>query len=152
MSNSSNSESLKCTLDNQVFWDFVFFACVLIIKWLVLAPLTGILRKIKNAYVNLEDTGSAGSQAVKQDPDVERIRRCHQNDVENITPFLILGLVYSTTNPSPVVALYIFRIFTVARFSHTFFYLSAKQPARSMSFLVGMVCNVSILLQILYSL
>ncbi|XP_070581661.1 microsomal glutathione S-transferase 1-like [Ptychodera flava] len=140
-----------CSENNQVFRSYAFYASILIVKWLVLSPLTGLLRKIKRAYANPEDTGDAGTQAVKQDPDVERIKRCHQNDVENITPFLILGLLYTTIDPSPVVALYTFRVFTGARFCHTLSYLAGKQPARSMSFLVGMICNLSLFAQILSS-
>ena len=39
-----------------------------------------------------------------QNADVERVRRAHQNDLENIPIFLILALFYVTTDPDPDMA------------------------------------------------
>ena len=47
---------------------------------------------------------------VQNDPVVERYRRNQLNDLENITPFFILGLVYVSTNPSPAEAEVLFRV------------------------------------------
>ena len=40
---------------------------------------------------------------------VERVRRAHQNDIENILPFLILGFLYMFTNPAYATALLCYR-------------------------------------------
>lgn len=73
---------------------------------------------------------------------VERVRRCHQNDIENIAPFFILGALYVTTNPAYGFALNLFRTFTAARFIHTFVYLNqVPQPSRALAFFVNMICN-----------
>jgi glutathione S-transferase len=56
------------------------------------------------------------------DPDVERVRRNHLNDIENIVPFVLVGLFYVGTNPDRDVALWHFRIFFVSRVLHTLTY------------------------------
>ncbi len=56
------------------------------------------------------------------DPDVERIRRNHLNDLENIVPFVLVGLLYVGTNPDQDVALWHFRIFLASRVLHTLTY------------------------------
>ena len=76
------------------------------------------------------------------DPQVERIRRAQQNDIENIVPFILIGGLYLTSNPTLAVSKILFRTFTAARFAHTFFYLgSIGQPWRFLAFLVGLGVN-----------
>ena len=43
--------------------------------------------------------------------DVERVRRAHLNDLENILPFFCLGLLYIFTNPAPSTAVLVFRLY-----------------------------------------
>ena len=59
---------------------------------------------------------------VLNDPDVERVRRNHLNDIENIVPFVLVGLLYVGTNPDRDTALWHFRIFFVSRVLHTLTY------------------------------
>ena len=56
------------------------------------------------------------------DPDVERVRRNHLNDIENVVPFVLIGLAYVACNPSAGAALWHFRIFFFSRILHTFSY------------------------------
>ena len=41
--------------------------------------------------------------------DVERVRRAHLNDMENVIPFLFLGFMYMFTNPAYSTALWLYR-------------------------------------------
>ena len=81
---------------------------------------------------------------LKSDDDVERVRRAHLNDLENILPFLVIAFLYVSTNPSLTSALLAFRIFTMARFAHTLVYavFVVRQPARAIAFLIGMAVNI----------
>merc|ERR1719350_159894 len=75
--------------------------------------------------------------------DVERVRRAHQNDIENIIPFLILGFIYIFTNPAYSTALLVFRLFAGARILHSIVYLLIiPQPARAITFFVGVGVNL----------
>ena len=70
--------------------------------------------------------------------------------MENIIPFVLLGLVYVLTNPAMSTALLHFRIFTASRVIHTLAYqIPIPQPSRALSFFVGFFVNVSMVVQIL---
>lgn len=58
--------------------------------------------------------------------------------MENILPFLSVGLFYVLTDPSPMVAIWLIRVTTVARFLHTFVYAIyvIPQPARAICFAI----------------
>ena len=50
---------------------------------------------------------------------VERVRRAHQNDIENILPFLILGFLYMFTNPAYATALLVYRCVYLSHLNHS---------------------------------
>ena len=58
-------------------------------------------------------------------------------------PFLLLGFLYISTQPTYSTALILFRVFTGARIIHSIVYLGkVPQPARALSFGVGFVVNI----------
>lgn len=69
------------------------------------------------AFENPEDAGANGE--LKKDENVERVRRAHLNDLENIPAFLIAALFYVMSEPQPDVGLWLIRIAVVARIGHT---------------------------------
>jgi len=78
---------------------------------------------------------------------VERVRRAHLNDIENIVPFFCLGLLYIFTSPALPTALLVFRnrlrIFAACRIAHSIVYLLViPQPARALAFFGGMGVNL----------
>ena len=77
-------------------------------------------------FANPEDTvGSSKAKVNFANDNVERVRRAHQNDIENIVPFAILsGLYLAVANPSLFMAKCVFYGFTAARVLHTFVYLN----------------------------
>merc|ERR1719367_32834 len=74
---------------------------------------------------------------------VERYRRCHQNDIENIFPFGILsGVFLVATNPSLFAAKCVFYGFTASRILHMIVYLNqVPQPSRVLAFAAGVALN-----------
>jgi glutathione S-transferase len=66
---------------------------------------------------NPEDAGPG--KEIKKDEDVERVRRAHLNDLENIPAFLIAALFYICSEPDPTVALWLIRVAVTARILHT---------------------------------
>ncbi|KAH9488134.1 Microsomal glutathione S-transferase 1 [Bulinus truncatus] len=77
--------------------------------------------------------GEEIDKTILEYPFVERVRRCHRNDLENILPFVLLGLLYLATDPDPNIASIILRIFTASRFFHTIVYLFAIPQPTSFS-------------------
>ncbi|XP_050782147.1 prostaglandin E synthase [Gopherus flavomarginatus] len=141
-------------MENEVFASFTFYSTILIIKMYVLAIITGQVRLRKKAFANPEDAlRNGGLQYCREDPDVERCRRAHRNDMENIFPFLFLGAVYSLLDPNPIVARIHFLIFCVGRIVHTVAYLlRLKAPTRSVAYSVAQLPCFSMALQILFAI
>ena len=76
-------------------------------------------------FANPEDV--AGQEKAKvnfANEGVERVRRCHQNDIENIFPFVFLSGIYIVAaSPSLFAAKCVFYGFTASRLVHSFVYL-----------------------------
>nr|AHC08053.1 micorsomal glutathione S-transferase [Locusta migratoria] len=112
---------------------------------LLMSPLTARQRFKNKSFSNPEDTMFVKGSKVRYDhPDVERVRRAHLNDLENISVFFIVALAYVLTNPPPVLAINLFRAFTVARIGHTIVYciLPIPQPARFLFCFVGWLITI----------
>ncbi|NWX28577.1 PTGES synthase, partial [Notiomystis cincta] len=138
-------------MENKVFLSFTFYSTILILKMYVVAIITGQVRLRKKAFANPEDAlRNGGAQFCREDPDVERCRRAHCNDMENIFPFLFLGAIYSLLDPSPTVARIHFFTFCMGRIIHTIAYLlQLRAPARSVAYSVAQLPCFSMALQIL---
>ncbi|KAI1232115.1 hypothetical protein IHE44_0007172 [Lamprotornis superbus] len=153
----ATAEALRCAarsakmMENEVFLSFTFYSTILILKMYVVAIITGQVRLRKKAFANPEDAlRNGGLQFCREDPDVERCRRAHHNDMENIFPFLFLGAIYSLLDPSPTVARIHFLIFCVGRIIHTIAYLlRLRAPTRSVAYSVAQLPCFSMALQIL---
>uniref|UniRef100_A0A3P8RGS0 Prostaglandin E synthase n=1 Tax=Astatotilapia calliptera TaxID=8154 RepID=A0A3P8RGS0_ASTCA len=138
-------------LRNSVFSCFVFYGVLLVLKMYVIAVITGQIRLRKKAFANPEDAlRHGGLQYHREDPYVERCRRAHINDMENILPFLFLGAIYSMTGPSLWVARLHFLVFFICRVLHSVAYLLALQaPTRSVAYTLAQIPCVSMAVQIL---
>ncbi|XP_035410925.2 prostaglandin E synthase isoform X1 [Cygnus atratus] len=146
-----SSDPSPTMMENKVFLSFAFYSTILIVKMYVVAIITGQVRLRKKAFANPEDAlRNGGLQYYRQDPDVERCRRAHRNDMENIFPFLFLGAIYSLLEPSPAVARLHFFVFCAGRMVHTVAYLlRLKAPTRSVAYSVAQLPCFSMALQIL---
>lgn len=73
---------------------------------------------------------------IRVDDKVERVRRAHLNDMENILPYLMAGFLYVLTEPNFYAATILFRVATIARILHTVVYAiyPIRQPARGISY------------------
>ncbi|XP_067661842.1 microsomal glutathione S-transferase 1-like [Haliotis asinina] len=132
-------------IDNPVFSQFAFYGSVLIGKTVLMSPLTALFRMKNQTFSNSEDLklGAPGIKVNFNDQTVERIRRCHQNDIENIVPFAVIGILFVLSDPHPIIARRLFQTFTAARLIHTVAYLTPlPQPIRFLAFGVGAVVNM----------
>ncbi|XP_076268011.1 microsomal glutathione S-transferase 1-like [Rhynchophorus ferrugineus] len=106
-----------------------------------------------NCFASPEDCVSNNGK-VKQSDSVERIRRAHLNDLENIPIFLLVSLGYLSTGPSYTLAIYLFRVYALGRFLHTIVYALVVIPehARALSFSVGYFITIYMAVVTLISL
>lgn len=135
-------------MEDEVFMAFTTYAVIVVVKMLLMAPLTVFYRMTRGAFANEEDVARKPAEERKKllrsHPDVERVRRCHQNDIETIIPFVLVGLLYALTGPVLSAALLHFRIFAGSRICHTIAYLfSLPQPSRGLSWVIGLLVNFS---------
>lgn len=138
---------------NPVFSAYAFYAAILVLKMMAMSVLTARQRFRKKVFANPEDTPAAKGKVKFDDPDVERIRRGHLNDLENIPIFLLIALLYTLTDPSRLLAINLFRAFTVARILHTFVYtvVVIPQPSRALSWAVGYIITGYMAVQVVLS-
>lgn len=129
---------------NAVFEGFAFYAAILILKMMLMSFLTSLQRFRKKAFANPEDTVAHGVDVKQDDEDVERVRRAHLNDLENIPIFLLTGVLFVLSDPDLVFALMLFRLYTLTRIIHTIVYAIyvVRQPARFIAYIVGVVINI----------
>ncbi|BFG02930.1 microsomal glutathione S-transferase 1 [Drosophila madeirensis] len=136
--NSSQTPSAQelYNLDNPIFCCYVFWATVLVAKMLLMSTLTAVQRFRYKIFPNQEDLFFKNTEVQFNDPHVERVRRAHRNDMENILPYFIMALIYISTNPDATVACNLFRVASVARLVHTLVYAvyPVPQPARLIAF------------------
>ncbi|CAO1389884.1 unnamed protein product [Diamesa tonsa] len=128
------------SIENPVLRSYIFWSSILVIKMVLMGPLTALQRLKKKAFANAEDLMSKKLKVKFGDEDVERVRRAHRNDLENILPFFIAGFFYLLTNPSVFIAVNLFRAAAIARIVHTLVYavVVVPQPARGIAFFVCM--------------
>ncbi|XP_034946485.1 microsomal glutathione S-transferase 1-like [Chelonus insularis] len=118
--------------------EYALCSSILVMKILAMAILTGRQRFRKKVFANPEDANGKSQKVVLDDPDVERVRRAHRNDLENILPWFVMTLIWLTTNPSYYLAMMLMRIFVAARITHTLVYVVfPMQPHRALAFFAG---------------
>lgn len=104
----------------------------------LLAVWTGTLRDRRMTFVNQEDaTRKKGTHAHDDHVDVLRVKRAHQNALENYVPFFAIGLAYALSGPSKTGAYAYFLTFLATRLLHSVFYMWGKQPFRTIMFTLG---------------
>eukprot|EP00058_Branchiostoma_floridae_P010166 XP_002595654.1 hypothetical protein BRAFLDRAFT_260006 [Branchiostoma floridae] len=142
--------SAGLSFENPVFAAYAAYSSVVLLKMFGVVGYTTITRFRVGVFANPEDIkGNKGAKVRLDNADVERVRRLHRNDLENIPAFLAVGLLYVLTGPSSGVALWHFRVFTAARCLHTVAYLAGVQPWRVLCFLTGLVPTLSMTVQVL---
>ncbi|EDW65967.2 microsomal glutathione S-transferase 1 isoform X1 [Drosophila virilis] len=139
------------SLDNEVFRCYIGWSALLVLKMFSMSLVTGIWRFITLTFANQEDLMSPKLKVKFDDPNVERVRRAHRNDLENILPFFIIGLLYTLTNPSAFLAINLFRAVGISRIAHTLVYavVVVPQPARALAFFVALLATAYMALQVI---
>ena len=121
------------SLKNPVFVAYMVCAALLVLKMAAMSWLTVYrMLRINGGMRNPEDAnpGPANPRPRPGQLDpvdyVERIRRIHQNDQENLLPFLAIGWLYVLTQPDPALAKALFYGYVLSRLLHFAAYLGAR--------------------------
>jgi len=133
------------TFENPVFVTYVIAATLMIIKMMGQGWITVFrMMKVGGGFLNPEDA-AAGMTNPKPRPGqldaddyVERSRRMHSNDTENIPVFLVAGLLFALTQPPLLVAQVLLYGFVATRLAHFWAYFTAKShEVRATFFTIG---------------
>jgi len=121
------------TFDNPVFRYYALAAALMIIKMMSQGWITVFrMIKVNGGYRYPEDARQSlinrvpNAEQLQPNEYVERSRRMHGNDIENIPLFLTAGLLYVTTAPGDAVALGMFTTYALSRFAHFYAVLTAR--------------------------
>ncbi|XP_039100594.1 microsomal glutathione S-transferase 1 [Hyaena hyaena] len=144
-------------MENEVFMAFASYTTIILSKMMLMSTATAFFRFRTKAFANPEDCANFGKgenakKYLRTDDKVERVRRAHLNDLENIVPFLGIGLLYSLSGPDLSTAILHFRFFVGARIYHTIAYLTPlPQPNRALAFFLGYGVTFSMAYRLLKS-
>jgi uncharacterized MAPEG superfamily protein len=137
-------------LDNPALALFALTGSILAIHLILLALWTGTVRVRTKAWVNPEDARlNKGNNVELDHPDVQRVKRAHQNALENFVPFVAVGLLFALTNPTATAARAYYFTFLAVRVLHSIFYLWGRQPFRTLCFAVGVLSMLGMGVQVI---
>lgn len=121
------------SFENPVFVTYVIAASLMILKLMAQGWMTVYrMMKVGGGFLNPEDAnrGLANPKPragqLEIDDYVQRSRRMHLNDLENIPAFLVAGLLFVWTEPSLLVAQVLLYGFVAARAAHFLAYATAR--------------------------
>lgn len=121
------------SLENPVFASYVVAASVMILKASSMSWLTVVrMMQVKGGYRSPEDlkktplNPNPDPKQLEPNDAVERTRRIHMNDLENIPFFLAAGFVFVLTDPSLVLARVLFYGYVVTRLLHFVAYFTGR--------------------------
>jgi glutathione S-transferase len=121
------------SLSNPVFAAYAIAASLMILKGVAMSWLTVARMATENGgFRNPEDLKKTMANPRPNDTQmapndrVDRIRRIQLNDLENLPYFLVAGLLYVTTAPSPLLAEILFYGYVGTRLLHFVAYYTAQ--------------------------
>ena len=130
---------------------YALTAVVLELKMAAIAIVQGQGRMGSGLHVLPEDARMfhGGEAAAAEAPIVDRASKAWRNDLENIPIFLILAGIYVAAGLSSKAFAFYCVVFMIARILHTYTYIKAMQPWRTVSYTVGTLAMLVMMIHIL---
>ncbi len=123
----------RLSLQNPLFATYVIAASLVILKAVSMSWLTVVrMMQVKGGFRSPEDIRKTplnpepNPKQLEPSERVDRIRRIHLNDLENLPFFLVAGLLYVLTEPSLLLARVLLYGYVVSRLLHFAAYASAR--------------------------
>jgi uncharacterized MAPEG superfamily protein len=145
------------SMENPIFVAYAIAAALMVLKIMGQGWMTVVLMTRTDAgLVSPEDlrrtvaNKNPRPEQLEPHPDVERSRRMHRNDLENIPAFLASGLLFVTVEPPFWIAALLFAMFVLARLAHTVAYATAQNhEVRAAFYSVGSIAVIIMALWVL---
>lgn len=123
----------KLSLQDPLFATYAIAASLMILKAVGMSWLTVVrMMTVRSGFRSPEDlkrtplNPAPHADQLAPDERVERIRRIHLNDLENLPFFLAAGFLYVLTEPDLLLAQMLLYGYVASRFLHFFAYLTAR--------------------------
>lgn len=133
------------SMENPVFVTYLIASAIMVLKvmgqgWMTVHR----MMRVGAGYASPEDLQQG---IINKSPDpsqleineyVDRSRRMHRNDLENVPAFWAAGLLFVAVNPAPWLAIFLMYGFVLARFAHFLAYASKRShEVRATFYTVG---------------
>ncbi|MEQ8589649.1 MAG: MAPEG family protein [Roseitalea porphyridii] len=147
------------TMDNPVFQVYAVAAALAVLKLMLQGWMTVYRMLASNSGLVSPEDLRKGLINKNPHPDqlepsdyVERSRRMHRNDLENIPAFLAAGLLFTAVNPPLLVAQVLMYGFVLARLAHFLAYTTRQShEMRATFYTVGSVIVIAMACYVLWS-
>jgi glutathione S-transferase len=123
----------RLTLNDPLFATYVVAATIMILKAASMSWLTVVrMMQVKGGFRSPEDikktplNPAPDPKQLERNEQVERIRRIHLNDLENIPFFLAAGFLFVLTEPSLLLARVLFYGYVGTRLLHFAAYFTGR--------------------------
>ena len=123
----------KLSLHDPLFATYVIAATLMILKAVSMSWLTVVrMMQVRGGFRSPEDLRKTPlnpdphARQLEPDERVERIRRIHQNDLENLPFFLVAGFLYVLTEPPLLLAQVLLYGYVASRLLHFAAYATAR--------------------------
>ena len=141
------------TATNPTFIYYVITVLALSGLLIFLWAYSGTVRGRTKTAMNPEDGRTYGAPIVEHDPpEVARVLRAHANAQASIIPFLLVGFVFVAMGGRPAMGAALFGAFVLCRLAHALVYLAGKQPWRTISFILGGVVTLVMIVDVIFLL
>jgi glutathione S-transferase len=148
------------TLDNPVFVAYAIAAALMVIKIMGQGWMTVYrLMRTQGGFASPEDARPGWLNPTPHEGQldevdyVDRSRRMHRNDLENIPGFLAAGLLFVTVDPPYVLAAWLFYGFVAARACHAVAYATKQShEVRATFYTIGSLIVIYMALHVLWVL
>lgn len=145
------------TMENPVFATYMIASAIMVLKIMGQGWMTVYrMLKIDAGLASPEDlrpgliNRSPRPDQLELNDYVDRSRRMHRNDLENIPAFLACGLIFVVAGPSLLVANILMYGFVAARLAHTIAYATKQShEVRATLYTIG---SASVIAMALYAL
>lgn len=144
-------------MENPVFVTYMIAAALMVLKIMGQGWMTvGRMMRARSGFASPEDlrpgpiNPDPRPEQLEPDDRVERSRRMHRNDLENIPAFLACGLIFVAAGPPLWLAAVLMYGFVLARIAHALAYGTAQShEMRATFYTIG---SVAVIVMALYTL
>lgn len=145
------------SMENPIFVTYMITAAIMILKLMGQGWMTVYrMLKIGGGWATPEDlkpgliNRSPNPEQLELNDYVDRSRRMHRNDLENIPAFLACGLIFVAAGPSYLVANTLMYTFVAARLAHTLAYATKQShEVRATLYTIGSLVVIIMALYVL---